>query len=173
LKAGSFDKTARDNTDVFFSDYSDFVLSDFYKNNKSIITKYPPQKKVFEYVPPYKAYRIVIRPTSQNVMGNKIVYTVDSDKFTYDDDLQELYKLGGIASDDYFASRQSQTKQELTERKKISDTSLVSGYKKGYSRGYQQKEQEQEEEKEKEDNSPFNAFVKGFTAPISLVKEFL
>ena len=81
------------NTYMLFADLTSFITSDFYRNNISSIMIYPPVKDVFNAVPPYKPYRIVVRS-----MGDSYhtVYTIDANKSNFNDVCGQLEDLGAV-----------------------------------------------------------------------------
>lgn len=153
-------KTARDNTYLFFEDFSDFITSDFYKQNKDIITKYPPEKKYFNATPQYKQYRIVLKSTGYwNIQGNHTTYTIDANASNYNNILDELENLGAITSDDYYTERRRQQGQEQEQL----TTALDTGYKGGYDTGYNVGVAAATPKK----MSAWEGFKSGFMAPVN------
>jgi hypothetical protein len=154
-------KTARDNTFMFFEDFSDFITSKLYKKNKSIITKYQPVKKYFNATPEYKPFRIVLKSTGyENIQGNHTTYTIDADESNFDSIVEELENLGAITANDFYSAFKSGREREIGEEVEKEDTSFKTGEKQG------QFEEQQAEASQPE--SGWDGFVSGFTAPIQL-----
>jgi hypothetical protein len=161
--------TSAKNKYFLIPDMSVFLSSPIYKNDSDIITKIPPVKADFTPVVPYKKYRIVVAAlSSRQANGYHTVYTIDSDRYTYDDICQELKDLGAIDADDYgqylAANNRATQLQRLAEDTEVATEAEARGYSKG-----------RQEAQDDEDNSAWGGFKKGFlgatTLGISLGKE--
>lgn len=153
--------TPRDNTYLFFNDYSDFVQSKLYKDNKAIITKYPPENKYFQHVPQYKQYRIVLRNTGTNLQDNKIVYTIDANKDNYDNIVKRLISMGAITAQKEGQIRKSRAEAEISQKVKQENEAYKTGMQEGYSRA----------QSGESSMSPGEALLQGFSLPVSLFKD--
>jgi len=156
--------TTKKNVYYLMPDMSIFTSSDLYKKNKKVITKYLPEKKVFNVVPAYKPYRIVvIALSSLQATGYHTIYTIDATGDTIDDISNGLESLGGINQEDYGMQKTDEAKAQAIQRGAEDEDVAEAGYSRGYSSGYEKKQQE-----EADANSGWRGFVSGFTAPIQL-----
>jgi hypothetical protein len=156
--------TTKKNVYYLMPDMSIFTSSDLYKKNKKVITKYLPEKKVFNAVPAYKPYRIVvIALSSLQATGYHTIYTIDATTDTIDDISNGLESLGGINQEDYGMQKTDEAKAQAIQRGAEDEDVAEAGYSRGYSSGYEKKQQE-----EADANSGWRGFVSGFTAPIQL-----
>jgi len=169
FKGGSIETDK--NTYFLMPDMSVFVSSDLFKENQDIIKKYLPVKMYFNAVPDFKRYRIVvIALSSMQAKGFHTIYTIDADRYTYNDITQELEDLGGINQEEYGQEKTEQAKSNAITRNIEDEDVASSAYSRGYSSGYQKQEEEQQEE---EDDSPLSGILTGLSMPVNLVKSFL
>ena len=131
--------TPADNLYIMFSDLSDFIQSDFYEENNDIITKYQPVNKIFNAIPAYKPYRIVVRS-----MGDTyhVVYTIDADEDNFKMFVNTLINMGGVRQSDFGKAKSSQANIESNKRINENMQTFNRGISRGYQEGYNQQEQE-------------------------------
>lgn len=145
------------NTYFMFPDLSQFITSDFYNNNTHLITVYPPVKQIFNAVPPYKPYRIVVRSMGENY---HTVFTIDANASTYDDICDELTDIGGVNQVSWGMEKSANaTKNDVLQAKGNEETL------KNYELTHPQQSSNTSE-------SGWDGFTSGFNSVLDLAKDF-